>query len=161
MINDERCKPKDKICHNDQIDVSIPDAEASSWNAEDINLDIIFACDDYAIINKPAGISMHPGAGDYDKTLVNALINYDKKNLSNIGITDDEIGMISPLFGKEALLARRFVTLNLSSNNFCINFSSFDLSVILGFIFLMLKALYPLCGIGLFLFKKIILLDFL
>eukprot|EP00943_MAST-04B_sp_MAST-4B-sp1_P002470 g2470.t1 len=37
-------------------------------------------------------------------------------DLSNIGITDDEIGMISPLFGKEALLARRFVTLNLSFN---------------------------------------------
>ena len=37
------------------------------------------------VINKPSGISMHPGAGDYDKTLVNALINYDNKNLSNIG----------------------------------------------------------------------------
>ena len=37
------------------------------------------------VIDKPAGISMHPGAGNYDKTLVNALINYNKNSLSNIG----------------------------------------------------------------------------
>jgi len=37
------------------------------------------------IVNKPAGIVMHPGAGNYDNTIVNALINYDKKSLSNIG----------------------------------------------------------------------------
>jgi 23S rRNA pseudouridine1911/1915/1917 synthase len=73
LINDERCKPKDKIRHNDQIDVSIPDAEVSSWTAEDINLDIIFACDDYAIINKPAGLVMHPGAGVKSGTLANAV----------------------------------------------------------------------------------------
>ena len=73
LINDEGCKPKDKIRHNDQIDVSIPDAEVSSWTAEDINLDIIFACDDYAIINKPAGLVMHPGAGVKSGTLANAV----------------------------------------------------------------------------------------
>ena len=48
-------------------------------------MDIIFEDKNLLVVNKPAGISMHPGAGDYDKTLVNALINYDKKNLSNIG----------------------------------------------------------------------------
>ena len=37
------------------------------------------------VINKPAGIVMHPGAGNYDNTLVNALINYDNKSLSNLG----------------------------------------------------------------------------
>jgi len=37
------------------------------------------------IVNKSAGISMHPGAGNYDNTLVNALMNYDDKKLSNIG----------------------------------------------------------------------------
>ena len=73
LINDERCKPKDKVCHNDEIDVSIPDAEVSSWTAEDINLDITFACDDYAIINKPAGLVMHPGAGVKSGTLANGV----------------------------------------------------------------------------------------
>jgi len=37
------------------------------------------------VLNKPAGIIMHPGAGNYDNTIVNALMNYDKKSLSNIG----------------------------------------------------------------------------
>ena len=37
------------------------------------------------VINKPAGIVMHPGAGNYDNTIVNALINYDKKLSSSIG----------------------------------------------------------------------------
>ena len=37
------------------------------------------------VIDKPAGISVHPGAGNYDNTIVNALMNYDSKNLSNIG----------------------------------------------------------------------------
>ena len=36
------------------------------------------------VINKPAGLVVHPGAGNFDNTLVNALINYDKKNLSSI-----------------------------------------------------------------------------
>ena len=37
------------------------------------------------VIDKPAGIAMHPGAGNYDKTIVNALINYNKNSLSNSG----------------------------------------------------------------------------
>ena len=48
-------------------------------------LDIIYEDKYCMVINKPAGISMHPGAGDYDKTLVNALMHHDSKNLSNIG----------------------------------------------------------------------------
>ena len=37
------------------------------------------------VINKPAGIVMHPGAGNYDNTIVNALINYDKELSTSIG----------------------------------------------------------------------------
>ena len=48
-------------------------------------MDIIFEDEDLIVLNKPAGIVMHPGAGNYDNTIVNALINYDKKLLSNIG----------------------------------------------------------------------------
>ena len=40
---------------------------------------------DLIVINKPAGISMHPGPGNYDNTIVNALMNYEKIKLSNIG----------------------------------------------------------------------------
>ena len=48
-------------------------------------LDIIYQDNDLIVINKPAGISMHPGPGNYDNTIVNALMNYDKIKLSSIG----------------------------------------------------------------------------
>ena len=49
------------------------------------NLDIAYEDEDLIILNKPAGIVMHPGAGNFDNTIVNALVNYDKNSLSNIG----------------------------------------------------------------------------
>jgi len=48
-------------------------------------LDIVYEDKDLLVINKSAGISMHPGAGNYDKTIVNALMNYCEGNLSTIG----------------------------------------------------------------------------
>ena len=48
-------------------------------------MDIIYEDEDLIIINKPAGIVMHPGAGNYDNTIVNALINYNRNSLSSIG----------------------------------------------------------------------------
>jgi 23S rRNA pseudouridine1911/1915/1917 synthase len=48
-------------------------------------LDIVYEDNDLIILNKPAGIVMHPGAGNFDNTIVNALINYDTASLSNIG----------------------------------------------------------------------------
>ena len=50
----------------------------------DYKLDIVYEDNDLIVINKFSGISMHPGPGNYDNTIVNALINYNKK-LSNIG----------------------------------------------------------------------------
>ena len=49
-----------------------------------INLDIIFEDKDLLIINKPKGLIVHPGAGNYENTLANALVYKYKKNLSNI-----------------------------------------------------------------------------
>ncbi len=77
--------PSKKIYANDFINLEIPEPKKTSLKPYKFKLDIIFEDKDLLIVNKPAGISMHPGAGDYDKTLVNALIYYDSKNLSNIG----------------------------------------------------------------------------
>ena len=48
-------------------------------------LDITYEDEDLIVLNKPAGIVMHPGAGNFDNTIVNALMNHDKNSLSNIG----------------------------------------------------------------------------
>ena len=77
--------PSKKISLVDKLILIIPEPKKSALKPYDFKLDIIFEDKNLLVVNKPAGISMHPGAGDYEKTLVNALINYDKKNLSNIG----------------------------------------------------------------------------
>jgi len=77
--------PSKKIKYGDIINLEIPEPNKASLKPYNFKLDIIYEDKDLMVINKPAGISMHPGAGNYDKTLVNALMNYDSKNLSNIG----------------------------------------------------------------------------
>ena len=93
LILDERLKinhktisdPSKKIYKDDIIDLIIPDPKKASLKPYKYNLDIVYEDDDLIIINKPAGIIMHPGAGNYNNTIVNALVNYDRKSLSNIG----------------------------------------------------------------------------
>jgi len=77
--------PSKKIYTDDHIDLEIPQPKKASLKPFNFKLDIAYEDKDLLVVNKPAGISMHPGAGDYDKTLVNALVYYDSKNLSNIG----------------------------------------------------------------------------
>ena len=77
--------PAKKISDKDKIILEIPEPEKVSLKPFDYKLNIVHEDNDLIIINKSAGISMHPGAGNYDNTIVNALINYDSKNLSNIG----------------------------------------------------------------------------
>jgi len=77
--------PSKKISPEDEIIIEIPEPKKASLKPYDYKLEIIFEDKDVLVLNKPAGIVMHPGAGNYDNTIVNALINYDKNSLSNIG----------------------------------------------------------------------------
>ena len=77
--------PSKKVSLGDKILLEIPKPKKASLKPYDFKLDIIHEDDDLMIINKPSGIIMHPGAGNYDQTIVNALIKYCKGNLSNIG----------------------------------------------------------------------------
>ncbi len=81
IIND----PSKKIKLNDEIYFEISEPEKENLKPFKYPLDIIHEDKDLMVINKSAGISIHPGPGNYDNTIVNALINYDSKNLSNIG----------------------------------------------------------------------------
>ena len=81
IIND----PSKKIKLNDEIYFEISEPEKETLEPFKYPLDIVHEDKDLIVINKSAGISMHPGPGNYDNTIVNALINYDNKNLSNIG----------------------------------------------------------------------------
>ena len=78
-------EPSKKISIGDTLELTIPEPKKASLKPYEFKLNIIYEDDDLIILNKPAGIIMHPGAGNFDNTIVNALMNYDKKFLSNIG----------------------------------------------------------------------------
>ena len=77
--------PSKKISVGDNINLTIPEPKKATLKPYKFKLNIVYEDRDIIIIDKPAGIVMHPGAGNYDNTIVNALINYDKNSLSNIG----------------------------------------------------------------------------
>ena len=77
--------PSYKVSIGDKIDLEIPEPKKASLKPYNFKLKIIYEDNDLLVINKPAGIIMHPGAGNYEKTIVNALMNYCDGNLSNIG----------------------------------------------------------------------------
>jgi 23S rRNA pseudouridine1911/1915/1917 synthase len=68
----------------DHVEVELPDAAAAAPQAENLPLDILFDDPDVVVINKPAGLVVHPGAGHGSGTLVNALLHH-VRDLSGIG----------------------------------------------------------------------------
>ena len=85
-LNNEIIKsPSKKVSIGDTINLKIPEPEIASLKPYKFKLEITYEDNDLLVINKPAGIIMHPGAGNHDKTIVNALMHYDKGSLSNIG----------------------------------------------------------------------------
>ena len=77
--------PSKKVSTGDKLSLKIPEPKLASIKPYNFKLNIIYEDKDILIINKPAGIVVHPGAGNYDNTIVNALMNYCGENLSNIG----------------------------------------------------------------------------
>ena len=77
--------PSKKIYLNDQIELTIPEPKKASLKPYKFNLNIVFEDEDLIVLDKPAGIAIHPGAGNFDNTIVNALMNYSKNSFSNIG----------------------------------------------------------------------------
>lgn len=69
---------------NDQILIDKPALKISEITPKDIDFEILYEDDDVVVVNKPAGLTVHPGAGNYDESLVHGLL-YRCKNLSGIG----------------------------------------------------------------------------
>lgn len=82
-VNNKKVKSSYKIEENDEIEVIIPEIEEVEIIPEDIKIDIVFEDKDIAIINKQAGLVVHPAQGNYSGTLVNAIL-YHIKDLSGI-----------------------------------------------------------------------------
>ena len=74
-----------KIKNEDKIEVNFPQPKETLIKPNKIPLDILYDDDDLIIINKSPGLVMHPGTGNYEKTLVNGLLFKYQNNLSSIG----------------------------------------------------------------------------
>ncbi|WP_273760476.1 RluA family pseudouridine synthase [Bartonella sp. ML70XJBT.G] len=78
-------EPKTKLKPNQIIELTMPALRDAEPSGEAIVLDILFEDDHVIVINKPAGLVVHPGNGHWTGTLVNALIHHCGKSLSGIG----------------------------------------------------------------------------
>ena len=83
-INDTSVKANYKVREGDLVFVCLPEPEEVQIEAENIPLDIRYEDEDLLIINKPKGMVVHPAAGHYTGTLVNAVMYHCKDQLSSI-----------------------------------------------------------------------------
>lgn len=83
-VNEKIQKANYKVQTDDMISILIPDAVETSIEPENIPLDILYEDDDVLVVNKPKGMVVHPSAGHYSGTLVNAIMYHCKDSLSGI-----------------------------------------------------------------------------
>lgn len=84
LINSGAVNKNYKLRKNDVIDINIPDPVILDVLPQDIPIDIVYEDDDLLVVNKPKGMVVHPAAGNYDNTLVNALLYHCEGRLSGI-----------------------------------------------------------------------------
>jgi 23S rRNA pseudouridine1911/1915/1917 synthase len=83
-LNGALARPRQIVRDGDEIELIKPPLEKTEIQPEPIPLDVLFEDDDLIVINKPAGLVVHPGAGHRERTLVNALLSHCT-TLSGIG----------------------------------------------------------------------------
>ena len=84
QVNNLPVKVNYKLRTGDQIKVCLPEPETLNVEPENIPLDILYEDQDLLVVNKPKGMVVHPAAGHYSGTLVNALMYHCKDQLSGI-----------------------------------------------------------------------------
>jgi len=94
LVNDKKVKPNHKVKPGDEIKVLLPNEPRTlKLIAEDIPLNIVYEDGTLVVVNKPAGLVVHPGTGNYTGTLVNGLI-YHFKNLPQNENFDSRPGLV-------------------------------------------------------------------
>lgn len=83
LVNHKLEKANYKLNGTEAIEINIPEPEETTIEAENIPLDIVYEDEDVLVINKPAGIVVHPSKGHRTGTIVNGLVHYLGSNLSD------------------------------------------------------------------------------
>ena len=85
LVNGKEQKASYKVNENDVVEVEIPEPKKIEIKAEDIPIEVIYEDSDIIVVNKPKGMVVHPGNGNVDGTLVNAIMAKCEGSLSGIG----------------------------------------------------------------------------
>lgn len=83
-VNGKKAKGSLNVKEGDILEIELPEAESPDIPAENIPLEILFEDDDVIVVNKPKGMVVHPAAGHYTGTMVNALMFHCGESLSGI-----------------------------------------------------------------------------
>jgi 23S rRNA pseudouridine1911/1915/1917 synthase len=85
QVNDRAAKPSQKVRAGDVVALIVPPPAPLALAPEAIGLDVLYEDDDLVVVNKPAGMVVHPGAGHQTHTLVHALLHHCRGQLAGIG----------------------------------------------------------------------------
>ena len=85
LVNGKKEKPSFKVSNGDTLTIETEEVKEIDWKPQEMPLDIIYEDDDILIINKEKGVVVHPGNGNPDGTLANAVMAKCKDSLSGIG----------------------------------------------------------------------------
>ena len=88
LVDGQQCRPRDKVFTGANLAVNAVLEQEGRWQPQEISLDIVYEDDSILVLNKPAGLVVHPAAGHADGTLLNALLNHapDLATLPRAGI---------------------------------------------------------------------------
>ncbi|WP_426414828.1 23S rRNA pseudouridine(1911/1915/1917) synthase RluD [Aestuariirhabdus sp. LZHN29] len=81
-VDDQLRKTRDKLVGGETLRVQVEVEDEVRWEAQAMDLDIIYEDDSILVLNKPAGLVVHPGAGNADGTLLNGLLHHCPDNAS-------------------------------------------------------------------------------
>lgn len=84
IINSRTVGKNYKVKEGDDVFIAVPEPKEYEAQAENIPLDIVYEDSDLLVVNKPKGMVVHPAPGNYDGTLVNALLYHCRESLSGI-----------------------------------------------------------------------------
>lgn len=84
VVNSKFQKPSYKVSNGDLIVINLPTPKELDVKPQNIPLEIVYEDDDLLVVNKPRGMVVHPAVGNYENTLVNAILYHTKGRLSSI-----------------------------------------------------------------------------
>ena len=78
-VNDEVCKPRQKVLDGDLVELDVPEEIRISDRPQAVDFEILHQDEDIIVVNKPAGLVVHPAAGHQNGTLVNGLLAHESR----------------------------------------------------------------------------------